>query len=34
MGNSKRAIVIGLAAAITFGTTIPSSAANATEDFA
>jgi hypothetical protein len=27
MGNSKRAIVIGLAAAITFGTTLPSSAA-------
>src|SRR5579864_2714478 len=27
MGNSKRAIVIGLATAITFGTTLPSSAA-------
>ena len=27
MGDSKRAIVIGLAAAIAFGTTIPSSAA-------
>jgi hypothetical protein len=27
MGNSKRAIVIGLAAAITFGTTLSSSAA-------